>query len=877
MSISPKFDHLNAEDKWYQYWLDQKYFQSKPDDREAYTIVMPPPNVTGVLHMGHMLNNTLQDVIIRRARMRGFNACWVPGTDHASIATEAKVVHKLKEEGIDKFEIGREAFLEHAWEWTHKHGGIIQQQLKKLGCSFDWDREAFTMDEKRSESVLKIFVDLHEKGLIYRGYRMVNWDPSAKTTLSDEEIIYKEVNGKLYHINYPLSDGSGNLTVATTRPETILGDVAICVNPADERYTHLLGKSVIVPISNREIPIIADEYVDLEFGTGCLKITPAHDINDYAIGKKHNLAIIDVLDDEGKLNKHGLHYEGQDRFVVRKAIAKELEEKGFLAKAEDYTNKVGTSERTGAVIEPKLSDQWFLKMKELAKPAIEAVMAEDSEVKLIPEKFKNTYRHWMENVHDWNISRQLWWGHQIPAWYIKGDKTNIVVALTADEALVKAQLKDPSLSASDLEQEHDVLDTWFSSWLWPLSVFDGILEPDNEEINYYYPTQDLVTAPEILFFWVARMIIIGYERRGVKPFKNVYLTGIVRDKQGRKMSKSLGNSPDPISLMEKYTTDGVRVGMLLTSPAGNDLPFDEELCEQGRNFANKIWNAQKLVKSWEITDDAPDAAALSAMRWFADKKSETLDKLEKSFESYRISEALMISYKWVWDDFCNYYLEAIKPAYQAPISRGVYEETIQFFEELLAVLHPFMPFITEEIWHNLADRKEGESISLSQWPSAHQADETYLKDFDQMLAVINGIRNLRAEKNIAKKEALDLYIPTAEAVSDALHPLLIKLGNLAKVEVKEVQEEIGFSFLAGKFEFFVPAGDQIDLEAEKERLAKELKYLQGFLISVQKKLSNERFVSGAPDAVVNKEKEKQADAEAKIKALEESLAKMAKE
>ncbi|PTM02283.1 MAG: valine--tRNA ligase, partial [Bacteroidetes bacterium] len=569
MSISPKFDHLTAEDKWYQYWLDQKFFQSKPDEREAYTIVMPPPNVTGVLHMGHMLNNTLQDVIIRRARMRGYNACWVPGTDHASIATEAKVVNKLKEEGIEKFVIGREAFLEHAWEWTHKHGGIIQQQLKKLGCSFDWDREAFTMDETRSESVLKTFVDLYEKGLIYRGYRMVNWDPSAKTTLSDEEVIYKEVNGKLYHINYPLSDGSGNLTVATTRPETILGDVAICVNPADERYTHLIGKTVIVPICAREIPIIADEYVDLEFGTGCLKITPAHDINDYTIGKKHNLEVIDVLDDEGKLNQHGLHYQGHDRFVVRKAIAKELEEKGFLAKAEDYTNKVGTSERTGAVIEPKLSDQWYLKMKDLAQPALKAVMADDAEVKLIPEKFKNTYRHWMENVIDWNISRQLWWGHQIPAWYIKGDRSNIVVALTADEALAKAQAKDGSLSMADLEQEPDVLDTWFSSWLWPLSVFNGILEPENEEINYYYPTQDLVTAPEILFFWVARMIIIGYENRGVKPFSNVYLTGIVRDKQGRKMSKSLGNSPDPIGLMEQYSTDGVRVGMLLTSPAGN--------------------------------------------------------------------------------------------------------------------------------------------------------------------------------------------------------------------------------------------------------------------------------------------------------------------
>ena len=875
MSVSAKFEHLSAEDKWYSYWMDHKFFKSIPDERESYTIVIPPPNVTGVLHMGHMLNNTLQDVLIRRARMLGYNACWVPGTDHASIATEAKVVNKLKEEGIDKFEIGREEFLKHAWEWTHKHGGIIQQQLKKLGCSFDWDREAFTMDETRSESVLKIFVHLFEKGLIYRGYRMVNWDPQAKTTLSDEEVIHKEVNGKLYHLSYPMADGSGSIQVATTRPETILGDVAICVNPEDERYTHLIGKKVIVPIANREIPIIADEYVDVEFGTGCLKITPAHDINDYNIGKKHDLEIIDVLDEEGKLNAHGLHYEGQDRFVVRKAIAKELEEKGFLIKAEDYQNKVGTSERTGAVIEPRLSDQWFLKMKELAQPAIEAVMADDAEIQLIPEKFKNTYRHWMENVIDWNISRQLWWGHQIPAWYIKGDRQKIVVAMNEAEALEKARTQyGADLMAEDLQQEPDVLDTWFSSWLWPLSVFNGVLEPENEEINYYYPTRDLITAPEILFFWVARMIIIGYEMRDTKPFSNVYLTGIVRDKQGRKMSKQLGNSPDPIKLMEKYSTDGVRVGMLLTSPAGNDLPFDEELCEQGRNFANKIWNAQRLVLNWEVSDKAPSESDIAAMRWFAEKKLETLEKLEASFESYRISEALMISYKWVWDDFCNWYLESIKPAYGEPISKAVYEQSIRFFEEICSVLHPFMPFITEEIWHNLGERKEGESVSLMEWPKMQNPDHAYLASFDQMIAVVNGVRNVRASKNIPAKESLDLHLPADEALASELRDLAAKLANIGNTESKSEDSGIGFSFLAGKYEFFIPADDQVDLEAEKERIEKELAYQKGFLKAVEKKLSNERFVNNAPEAVVAKEKAKQEDAESKIKALEESLAKL---
>ena len=875
MSISAKFEHLSAEDKWYAYWMDQKFFKSVPDERESYTIVIPPPNVTGVLHMGHMLNNTLQDVLIRRARMLGYNACWVPGTDHASIATEAKVVNKLKEEGIEKFEIGREEFLKHAWEWTHKHGGIIQSQLKKLGCSFDWDREAFTMDEPRSESVLKVFVHLYEKGLIYRGYRMVNWDPQAKTTLSDEEVIYKELNGKLYHLSYPMVDGEGSIQVATTRPETILGDVAICVNPEDERYTNLIGKKVLVPIANREIPIIADPYVDQEFGTGCLKITPAHDINDYTIGKKHDLEIIDVLDEEAKLNAHGLHYEGMDRFVARKAIAKELEAKGFLVKAEDYQNKVGTSERTGAVIEPRLSDQWFLKMKDLAEPAIKAVMSEDAEIQLIPEKFKNTYRHWMENVIDWNISRQLWWGHQIPAWYLKGDRKKIVVAMTAEEALAKAKAEyGDDISAADLQQEADVLDTWFSSWLWPLSVFNGVLDPENEEINYYYPTRDLITAPEILFFWVARMIIIGYELRDTKPFSNVYLTGIVRDKKGRKMSKSLGNSPDPINLMEKYSTDGVRVGMLLTSPAGNDLPFDEELCEQGRNFANKVWNAQRLVLGWETIDKPASASDKAAMAWFKEKKLETLEKLESSFKSYRISEALMTSYKWVWDDFCNWYLESIKPAYGEPISKEVYEQTLAFFEDVTQVLHPFMPFITEDIWHNLKEREAGSSICMSTWPERGNPNNPLISDFDQMLAVVNGVRNVRASKNIPAKESLDLHLPSEASLVPNLRDLASKLANIGKLEAKSEESGMGFSFLAGKYEFFVPAGDQVDLEAEKERIEKELDYLKGFLKSVEKKLSNERFVNNAPDAVVAKEKAKQEDTESKIQALEESLSRI---
>ena len=874
MSISATYEHLSQEDKWYQYWQKHNFFKSVPNEQKAYTIVIPPPNVTGVLHMGHMLNNTLQDVLIRRARMKGYNACWVPGTDHASIATEAKVVQKLKADGINKFDLTREEFLEHAWEWTHKHGGIIQQQLKRLGCSFDWDREAFTMDEVRSESVLKVFVDLYEKGLIYRGYRMVNWDPQAKTTLSDEEVIHKDVQGKLYFVQYPLADGSGHLEIATTRPETILGDVAICVNPNDERYQKLIGQRALVPITGREIPIVADEYVDLEFGTGCLKITPAHDVNDYAIGQKHDLEIIDVLNEDGTLNENGLQFKGLDRFEARKAVCAELEKLGLLVKVEDYATSVGTSERTGAVIEPRLSDQWFLKMKDLAQPALKAILDEEPEINLIPEKFKNTYRHWMENVIDWNISRQLWWGHQIPAWYYGPGKEDFVVAENETQALGKARKAacNEKLALADLRQDEDVLDTWFSSWLWPISVFDGIRNPNNPEIEYYYPTRDLITAPEILFFWVARMIMLGYEYRQEKPFSHVYLTGIVRDKQGRKMSKQLGNSPDPIKLMEQYSTDGVRVGMLLTSPAGNDLPFDEELCVQGRNFTNKLWNALRLVKGWEVSEAAADAPEIEAIKWFREKQKSTLQSIEKSFEEYRISEALMTSYKFAWDDFCNWYLEAIKPGYQEPIAREVLEQTLVFFEEVITLLHPFMPFITEEIWHLLKERKEGESLCVAPWPKIDEPQEKILNDFDQAIAVVNGVRNVRAGKNIAKKEALELHYPGAESLASHLQPLVQKLANLNSIRLKADEEnQPGFTFLAGKYEFFVPAGEEIDLEAEKGKLQKELDYLQGFIKSVDKKLSNERFVANAPKAVVGKERAKKEDAQAKIKALEESL------
>lgn len=873
MSIPANYDYLKSEEKWYQYWLDQKVFNSTPDERKAYTIVIPPPNVTGVLHMGHMLNNTLQDVLIRKARMQGYNACWVPGTDHASIATEAKVVAKLKADGIDKADLSRDEFLKHAWEWTHKHGGIILEQLKKLGASCDWDRTAFTMDEVRSESVIQVFVDLFQKGKVYRGYRMVNWDPEAKTTVSDEEVIHKEVNGKLYYLKYKV-EGEENefVTIATVRPETIFGDVAVCINPNDERFKHLKGKKVIVPISNRAIPILEDDYVDIEFGTGCLKITPAHDHNDKAIGERHKLPIIDVLNDDGTLNAQGLQFEGLDRFKARKEVVKELTVLNSLDKTEDYQNSVGTSERTGAVVEPKLSVQWFLDMKELADPALKSVM--EDEVKLIPSKFKNTYRHWMENVHDWCISRQLWWGHQIPAWYYAEGMEDFVVAKNADEALELAKSKtgNINLSISDLRQDADVLDTWFSSWLWPLSVFDGIRNPKNEEVNYYYPTKDLITAPEILFFWVARMIMAGYEYADEKPFSNVYLTGIVRDKQGRKMSKQLGNSPDPVKLMEKYSTDGVRVGMLLTSPAGNDLPFDEDLCAQGRNFSNKIWNAFRLTQGWEIVDGKPNSSAQASIDWMSEKFNSVVAEVENSFGQYRLSEALMTIYKFIWDDFCSWYLEGVKPEYGQPIQRETLNKTMEFFERITVLIHPFMPFISEELWQNIGTRKEGDTICNASWPLLKESKIETLKDFEQAQSIISGVRNIRASKNISYKEKLVLNIPSKDSYPPGLKDLIMNLANLESVELKEDKDGIGFTFLAGPFEFFVPAGDNVNVEEEIVKLQKDLVYQQGFFNSVNKKLSNERFVNNAPDAVVLAEKQKLEDAESKIKVLEERIA-----
>ncbi len=871
MSIPANYDYRKSEDKWYQYWLDNKVFSSTPDERKSYTIVIPPPNVTGVLHMGHMLNNTLQDVLIRRARMQGFNACWVPGTDHASIATEAKVVAKLKEEGISKADLTREEFIEHAWQWTHKHGGIILEQLKKLGCSCDWDRLAFTMDETRSESVIRVFVDLYKKGKIYRGYRMVNWDPQAKTTVSDEEVVHKEVNAKLYYINYQVESEDNYITVATTRPETILGDVAICINPNDERHQALKGKRVIVPIAGRVIPIIEDDYVSMEFGTGFLKVTPAHDVNDKEIGERHQLEAIDVLNDDGTLNSNGLHYEGKDRFVVRREIARELEEMGQMAKVEDYKTSVGTSERTGEIIEPRISVQWFLKMKDISRPALDAVM--EDEVLLIPAKFKNTYRHWMENVHDWCISRQLYWGHQIPAWYYGDGMNDFVVAENVEEALDQARrlTGNASLAESDMKQDPDTLDTWFSSWLWPISVFDGIRNPENEEIQYYYPTRDLVTAPEILFFWVARMVIAGYEYQGQRPFDNVYLTGIVRDKLGRKMSKSLGNSPDPIGLMEKYSTDGVRVGMLLTSPAGNDLPFDEELCQQGRNFSNKIWNAFRLTQGWEVSDGQPTEAASSAINWFEEQFKATVEDIEKSFSQYRLSEALMSIYKFVWDDFCSWYLEAIKPDYQKPIERETLNRTLDFFERIMVLIHPFMPFLSEELWQVMKNRNDGDTICTAPWPEVQPYDAAMLKDFEQAREIISGVRNVRASKNISKNETLALHSPGEEALPATFKALVEKLANLSEIKTGAEREGQGFTFLAGPHEFFIPAGEQVNWEEEITKMRQDLEYQKGFLLSVQKKLSNERFVNNAPAPVVESERKKQADAEAKIKVLEERL------
>ena len=872
MEIPKKYDPIQVEDKWYKYWMENEYFKSTPDEREAYTIVIPPPNVTGVLHMGHMLNNTLQDVLVRRARMLGKNACWVPGTDHASIATEAKVVNKLKEVGISKEDLTRESFLEHAWEWKEKHGGIILDQLKKLGASCDWDRTSFTMDDKLSASVLEVFVDLYKKGFIYRGFRMVNWDPQAKTTVSDEEVIHKEVNSKLYYVKYQVEDSDEFVTIATTRPETILGDTAICINPNDDRFKHLKGKKVIVPIVGRLIPIIEDDYVDIEFGTGCLKITPAHDQNDKVIGEKHGLAVIDVLNDDATLNKHGLHYQGKDRFVVRKEISKELNDLGILVKVEDYQTKVGCSERTDAVIEPKISVQWFVKMEKLAAPALDAVM--EDEVQLVPAKFKNTYRHWMENVHDWCISRQLWWGHQIPAYFYGDGLNDFVVAKTIDEAveLARETTGRNDLTAEDLSQDSDVLDTWFSSSLWPISVFNGIMEPENEEINYYYPTNDLVTAPEILFFWVARMILTGYEYRGARPFNNVYLTGIVRDKQGRKMSKSLGNSPDPIELMKKYGADGVRVGMLLCSPAGNDLPFDEALCEQGRNFSNKIWNAFRLVKGWESAEIKQPESSQRAVDWFESKLSKTITSINTNYDKFRISEVLMSVYKLVWDDFCSSYLEMIKPPYQKPIDRVTLNATLGYFEELLKLLHPFMPFISEEIWSLVSNRKSQEDrLIVAPWPIVKSVDDKILRDEEFAAEVISGIRTIRKEKNIANKDQVQLFVKLNEDSDRSFDSVISKLGNLSVLDYVEKKVEGALSFRVKSNEYYIPLVGAVNIEEEIATLMHELDYTKGFLNSVMKKLSNERFVNNAPEQVIANERKKQNDAEAKIKTIEEQL------
>ena len=866
MSIAKTYEPKKVEHKWYSHWMEKGYFHSTPDEREPYSIVIPPPNVTGVLHMGHMLNNTLQDVLIRRARMQGFNACWVPGTDHASIATEAKVVQKLAKEGIDKSTLSRDEFLQYAWEWKEKHGGIILEQLKKLGASCDWERTKFTMDEDMSTAVINVFVDLHQKGLIYRGVRMVNWDPSAQTALSDEVVIHKEVNSKLYHIIYDIEGSDEKLTVATTRPETILGDSAICVNPNDERYKHLKGAKAIVPLIGRNIPVIFDEYVDMEFGTGALKITPAHDINDYQIGDKYSLETIDILNDDGTLSEAAQLYVGLDRFEVRKQIANDLDAKGFLVKIEDYQNKVGFSERTDAVIEPKLSMQWFFKMEEFSKSALHNVMNDN--IQFHPAKFKNTYRHWLENIKDWCVSRQLWWGQRIPAYFYDGNK--YVVAETPAEALKLAQAETPGISMQDLRQDEDVLDTWFSSWLWPISVFDGIKNPNNKEINYYYPTNDLVTAPEILFFWVARMIMAGYEYKGDMPFKNVYLTGIVRDKQGRKMSKSLGNSPDPIELMEKYGADGVRVGMLLCSPAGNDLPFDESLCEQGRNFSNKIWNAFRLIKGWESADIVQPESTKVAIEWFQEKLNKTITEIDASFSQYRISEALMSTYKLVWDDFCSWYLEIVKPAYQQPIDQATLTATIKFLEDLLKLLHPFMPFLTEEVWHAIKERTD--DIIVADWPQTNTINNQVLTDFEVAAEVISGIRNIRKQKNIANKEVLDFSVKTNALLNTAFDAVIVKLGNLSSINYVDEKIEGAFSFLVKSNEYFIPLGASIDAEAELDKLQKELDYTKGFLKSVQEKLKNERFVKNAPEQVVAVERKKKADAQSKITVLQEQIA-----
>ena len=865
MSIPSKFTPSAIEQKWYDYWTQNKYFHSTPDARKPYTIVIPPPNVTGVLHMGHLMNNTLQDVLIRRARMRGYNACWLPGTDHASIATEAKVVNKLKNQGIDKADIGREAFLKHAWDWTDEHGGIILEQLKKLGCSCDWERTKFTLDEDMSASVIQVFVELYEKGLIYRGYRMVHWDPDAQTTLSDEEVIYEEKQGKLYYIAYAIEGSNEKVVIATTRPETLFGDTAVAIHPEDERYTALHGKKAIVPLVNRVVPIIKDEYVSLELGTGCLKVTPAHDENDKILGDKHKLEFIDIFNPDGTLNHQGLHYKGQDRFAVRKEVVKELEANGSLIKVKPHTHKVGTSERTKAVVEPRLSDQWFLQMEALAKPAIDAVENED--VQLVPKKFINTYRHWMNNIRDWNISRQLWWGHQIPAYYYGTNNENVVVAETEEKALEKAKIAsgNDALTLNDLTQDEDVLDTWFSSWLWPISVFNGVLEPENEEISYYYPTQELVTGPDILFFWVARMIMSGYVLRNEKPFSHVYLTGLVRDSQGRKMSKQLGNSPDAIKLMDTYGADGVRVGLLLSAAAGNDLLFDENLCQQGKNFANKIWNAFRLVQSWTVDETlSPCKTAAVGLDWYTSKFQQTLATIDDHFDKYRISDALMATYKLIWDDFCSWLLEIVKPAYGEGIDAETYQKVCALFEDNLRLLHPFMPFLSEELWHAIKTRSKYEALIVSSWPTKQTVDDNLLQQFDHTTELISQLRTIRKNQNIAFKEPLHLIETATDEIS--LRPIVQKLVNVSTWEQTKNAPEQALSFRVNAQEYFVPVVAS-NLEEERSKIEEELAYQEGFLKSVKKKLSNERFVANAPEQVVAMERKKAADAQEKIAAL----------
>ena len=892
MELASKYDPQAVESKWYQYWLDNKLFSSKPDGREPYTVVIPPPNVTGVLHMGHMLNNTIQDILVRRARMEGKNACWVPGTDHASIATEAKVVNRLAQQGIKKTDLTREEFLKHAWDWTHEHGGIILKQLRRLGASCDWDRTSFTMDETRSRAVIHVFCDLYNKGLIYRGVRMVNWDPKAQTALSDEEVIYKDEHSKLYYLKYYVVEKDcqqveeGNVmhkddkgyyaVVATTRPETIMGDSAMCINPEDKKNTWLKGKHVIVPLVNREIPVIEDSYVDIEFGTGCLKVTPAHDINDHALGLKHGLQTIDIFNDNGTISEAAGMYVGQDRMDVRKQIAIDLQNAGLMEKIEDYNNKVGFSERTNVPIEPKLSTQWFLKMQHFADIALPPVM--DDDIEFYPKKYKNTYRHWLENIKDWCISRQLWWGHRIPAYYFDNNgKQDYVVAETAEEALKLAQAKNANIKAEDLEQESDCLDTWFSSWLWPISLFDGIEHPDNEEINYYYPTSDLVTGPDIIFFWVARMIMAGYEYRGKMPFKHVYFTGIVRDKLGRKMSKSLGNSPDPIDLIDKFGADGVRMGMMLSAPAGNDILFDESLCEQGRNFNNKIWNAFRLVKGWETADIAQPKSAEIAVKWFDAKLKEVNEEMEKQFKEYRISEALMTVYKLFWDEFSSWYLEMVKPAYGQPIDKQSYEATLKFFDALLKMLHPFMPFITEELWQHIYDRKDGESIMREKLeiPAPTAEEKKLAADIENVKQVIAGVRTVRNQKNIAQKEQLTLQV-VGKNDFETYNDVTLKMANLDKIEVIAEKSADASSFMVGTDEFAVPLGDLIDVAAEIEKAEAQLKHLEGFLMGVRKKLSNENFVAHAPEKVVALERKKESDSVEKIAALKATIEELRK-